>query len=86
MTTTRTWTAAQCWPNFTDAMATIGLTAETTDEQIDEIAAREAPEAARALGVETDAEEFAEAIRAFRDECSAEELEDAIRKYGSKKA
>jgi len=68
MTTTRTWTAAQCWPDFTDAMTTLGVTSETTDEQIESIAQREAPKAARALSVETDADEFAAAMRTYRDE------------------
>lgn len=68
--TTKTMTAAQCWPDFTDAMETLGVSAATTDAEIDAIAAREAPKAAAALGCVTDAEEFAEAIRAWRDEAA----------------
>lgn len=68
-----TWderTAAQCWPDFTDAMATLGVTATTTDAEIDAIAGREAPKAAAALGCTTSVEEFADAIRAWRDEAA----------------
>ena len=71
MTTKTMWTAAQCWPDFTDAMRTLGVSMHTTDEQIGAIAAREAPKAAAALGCKTDVEEFAEAMRAWRDEDNA---------------
>lgn len=63
-----TWTAAQCWPDFTEAMRALGVTAETSDEQIEALAAREAPKAAAELGCATDATEFADAMRAYRDE------------------
>jgi len=68
MTTKTTIRAAQCWPDFTEAMSTLGVSMRTTDEQIEAIAAREAPKAAAALGCKTDVEEFAEAMRAWRDE------------------
>jgi len=63
-----TWTAAQCWPDFAGAMQSLGVTSETTDEQTESIAAREAPKAAVALGCVTDVDEFAAAMRAYRDE------------------
>lgn len=69
MTTTKTiWTAADCWPDFTSAMDALGVTAESTDADIEAVAMREAPKAAKALGCETSVQEFAEAMRAWRDE------------------
>lgn len=72
------WTAAQCWASYDDSMRACGITAATSDDQIDAIAEREAPRAAEALGgdAETDAEEFAAAMREWRDARRAELLED----------
>jgi hypothetical protein len=59
-------------------MQSLGVTSETTDEQIESIAQREAPKAAAALGCATDADEFAAAMRAYRDECR-----DAVASYAA---
>lgn len=83
MTTDKTaWTAAECWPDFTEAMLALGITMTMSDERIAEIAATEAPKAAAALGVETDADEFAGAMRAWRDERYADYAEEMSREHG----
>lgn len=79
---TKLMRAAQCWPNFTEAMRALGVSMHTTDEQIDATAAREAPKAAAALGCETDAEEFAEAMRAFRDDERSDYVHEMMREHG----